>query len=233
VRTTKRKEQSAPAARRARPPKVSPGQKARGVDIKAVERRRCGTYLLIAALAIFSGQMVRAQSRGLKVILDPAQTEIHWTLNGNLHATHGTFKLKSGELFFNPATGMAEGEILVDATSGESGSAARDKKMQEDVLESSRYPAIFFHPTHIKGAFSAGGATQELTGEGSFNIHGADHPLELPLEVQITAGQVTASTHFTVPYVDWGMKNPSKFLFKVSKQVEIQITAKGALKQVD
>jgi hypothetical protein len=33
--------------------------------------------------------------------------------------------------------------------------------------------------------------------------------------------------------VDWGMKNPNKFLLKVSKQVEIEVTAKGTLKQVE
>ena len=186
---------------------------------------------IIAALLILSAQLARAQNTGLKVLLDPAQTEIRWKLTG-LHMTHGTFKLKSGEFVFNPATGVAEGEILVDATTGESGNAARDKKMQDEVLESNRYPAIFFHPTQIKGAFISGEGTQELQGEGTFNIHGADHPLELPLKVQIAAGMVTATTQFSVPYVDWGMKNPSRFLLKVGKQVEIEVTAKGTLQQV-
>ena len=168
----------------------------------------------------------------MKVVLDPAQTEIHWKLSG-LHPVHGTFKLKSGEFLFNPKTGLAEGEILVDATTGESGDAARDKRMQNEVLESNRYPAIFYHPTEIKGPFKAGEGTQDLTGEGTFNIHGADHPLELPLKVQISADTVTATTRFTVPYVEWGMKNPSKFLLRVGKQVEIEVSAKGTIKQVE
>jgi polyisoprenoid-binding protein YceI len=188
---------------------------------------------LLVLLAPLAGAQNHGQNRGLKIVLDPAQTQIHWTLSGGLHTTHGTFKLKSGELFFNPATGVAEGEILVDATTGESGNAARDKRMQEEVLESNRYPAIFFHPSQIKGAFEAGEATQDLQGVGTFNIHGADHPVELPLKVQVAAGVVTATTQFTVPYVDWGMKNPSRFMLKVSKQVEIEVTAKGSLKQVE
>jgi polyisoprenoid-binding protein YceI len=190
----------------------------------------------IAVLIFLSAQLARPQThgsdRGFKIVLDPAQTEIHWKLGG-LHTSHGTFKLKSGEFLFNPATGVAEGEILVDATTGESGNAARDKRMQEEVLESNRYPAIFFHPTQIKGAFKAGEGTQDLTGEGTFNIHGADHPLELPLKVQVAADVVTATTHFSVPYVAWGMKNPSRFLLKVDKQVEIDVTAKGSIKQVE
>ena len=196
--------------------------------------RACTAPVLMAALVVLS---IEAQgqehAKSLKVILDPAQTEIHWKLNGNLHTTHGTFKLKSGEIVFNPSTGIAEGEILVDATTGESGDAARDKRMQEEVLESNRYPAIFFHPTGIKGPFKPDDATQELSAEGNFNIHGADHPLTLPLKVQVAAGMVTATTHFTVPYVAWGMKNPSKFLFKVSKQVDIEISAKGKVQPAE
>jgi polyisoprenoid-binding protein YceI len=188
---------------------------------------------IVAALLITSAQLAHAQNRGLKVLLDPAQTEIRWKLSGGLHSVHGTFKLKSGELLFNPATGVAEGEILVDATTGESGNAARDKKMQDEVLESNRYPAIFFHPIRIKGVVKEGEGPQELTGEGTFNIHGADHPINLPLKVQVAAGTVTATTQFTVPYVDWGMKNPSKFLLKVGKQVEIEVSTKGTLKQVE
>ena len=188
---------------------------------------------IIAALVIVSSQLAQAQNKGLKIQLDPAQTEIHWKLNGGLHTTHGTFKLKSGEFLFNPATGLAEGEILVDATTGESGNATRDKRMQDEVLESNRYPAIFFHPTRIKGTFKTQEGTQELEGEGTFNIHGVDHPLDLPLKVQASAGAVTATTRFTVPYVDWGMKNPSRFMLKVSKQVEIEVIAKGTIKQLE
>jgi polyisoprenoid-binding protein YceI len=194
--------------------------------------RKISKATFIAASVILIGQMAQAQNRSIRVVLDPAQTEIHWKLSG-LHPVHGTFKLKSGEFLFNPKTGLAEGEILVDATTGESGNPARDEHMQDEVLESNRYPAIFYHPTEIKGPFKAGEGTQNLTGEGTFNIHGADHPLELHLKVQTNADTVTATTRFTVPYVEWGMKNPSKFLLRVGKQVEIEVTAKGSIKQME
>ncbi len=195
--------------------------------------RKINRTSFLAALVILIGHLAPAQNRSMKVVLDPAQTDIHWTLRGGLHTVHGTFKLKSGEFLFNPKTGVAEGEILVDATTGESGNAARDKRMHDEVLESNRYPAIFYHPTEIKGPFTAGEGTQDLTGEGTFNIHGADHPLELPLKVQMRAGTVTATTRFTVPFVEWGMKNPSRFLLRVGKQVEVEVTAKGTVKEMD
>ncbi len=136
-----------------------------------MKRIRTSFKTRVACLVFLIAPLALAQNKGMKVALDPAQTEIHWKLSG-LHTTRGTFKLKSGEFVFNPATGLAEGEILVDATTGESGNAARDKRMQEEVLESKLYPAVFFHPTQFKGTFKDGEATQDLIGEGTFNIHG-------------------------------------------------------------
>ena len=188
---------------------------------------------LIATIAVLGAQLAQAQSQSLKVVLDPAQTQVHWKLCADLHKVDGTFKLKSGEFIFNPSTGVAEGEILIDATTGESGNRDRDKRMHEEVLESTRYPAIFFHPTQVKGAFKTGETTQQVQAQGTFNIHGADHAMELPVKVETAGNMVTATTRFSVPYVAWGMKNPSKLLLRVSKQVEIEVIAKGTIKQVE
>ena len=188
---------------------------------------------LIATIAVLGAQLAQAQSQSLKVVLDPAQTQVRWKLGADLHKVDGTFKLKSGEFIFNPSTGVAEGEILIDATTGESGNRDRDKRMHDEVLESTRYPAIFFHPTQVKGAFKPGETTQQVQAQGTFNIHGADHAMELPVKVETAGEMVTATTRFSVPYVAWGMKNPSKLLLRVSKQVEIEVIAKGTIKQVE
>jgi hypothetical protein len=188
---------------------------------------------IIAVVVVLGLQLAQAQNHSLKVVFDPAQTQIRWKLGADLHKVDGTFKLKSGEFILDAATGAAEGEILVDATTGESGNAARDKRMHDEVLESNRYPAMFFHPTQIKGAFKPGEATQQLQAQGSFNIHGADHALEMAVKVETAGDAVTATARFTVPYVAWGMKNPSKLLLRVSKQVEIEVIAKGTIKPVE
>ena len=188
---------------------------------------------IIAVVVVLGLQLAQAQSHSVKVVFDPAQTQIRWRLEADLHKVDGTFKLKSGEFILDPATGVAEGEILVDATTGESGNPARDKRMHDEVLESNRYPAMFFHPTQIKGAFKPGEATQQLQAQGSFNIHGADHALEMPVKVETAGDTVTTTARFTVPYVAWGMKNPSKLLLRVNKQVEIEVIAKGTIKPVE
>jgi len=159
---------------------------------------------------------------------DPAATEIHWTLSGSVHTTHGTFKLKGGLVTFDPATGAATGELLVDLASGDSENADRDAKMQRDVLQSNKYPEAFFHPTKVTGTLKSG-ATQTVSTEGTFNIHGADHALKLDVDVKLEGTQATLTTHFRVPYVAWGMKDPSTFVLRVGKEVDVDVVAHGTI----
>jgi polyisoprenoid-binding protein YceI len=197
-----------------------------------LERRRpslqnrslCAAVLL----TVLFTAAARAQSPKVTVNLEPAASEIRWKLTGNAHDTHGTFRLKGGQVTFDPATGEAQGEVLVDLASGKSGDRSRDSKMQSDVLESAKYPQASFHPTKITGAVKAG-ATQTVTVDGTFTIHGADHPLKLEIQVKVDGSRATATTHFSVPYVAWGMKDPSTFLLRVGKDVNIDVVAQGTV----
>ncbi len=180
----------------------------------------------LALLAWFVLLPSMAAAQQITVNLDPAQTRIEWTLGDVLHTVHGTFRVKSGNVTFDPRTGDASGEIIVDATSGESGNHARDQKMHKEILESKRYPEITFSPKHVTGNVSDQG-TSNIQVQGLFHIHGAGHDLTLSLSVAKSGDEVKASTSFDVPYQEWGMKNPSTFLLKVENKVKINISAVG------
>jgi polyisoprenoid-binding protein YceI len=190
-------------------------------------------WKLIFALSLsllLNANLAEAQAQKVTIRFDPATTEIRWTLSGSTHTTHGTFKLKGGLVSFDPATGVAEGELLVDLATGESGNKDRDAKMQKEVLQSDKYPDAFFHPAKITGTLKPG-ATQTITAEGSFNIHGSDHPSKLQIDVRLEGDQATATTHFAIPYVAWGMKDPSVLLLRVGKEVDVDVVAHGAISQ--
>lgn len=178
------------------------------------------------ALLIALGAVAHAQSTQIK--LDAAKTHITWTLGDVLHTVEGTFALKSGTIAFNPQTGEASGQIVVDATSGNSGNGMRDSKMKKDVLESARYPEIVFTPKHVSG-YTAGSASSTVQVAGDFTIHGATHPLTLTLTTGVRGSTVDAQTKFDVPYEQWGMKNPSTLFLKVSNTVQIGIEAVGEI----
>lgn len=158
--------------------------------------------------------------------LDPAQTSVKFTLGDVLHTVHGTFQLKRGSLDFEPASGKISGEVVVDAASGDSGSGMRDRKMNKEVLETVRYPEIIFHPDRIEGAVASQGKSSVKV-HGIFNIHGVDHEITVPVDVDRSADHWTATVHFTVPYAKWGMKNPSTLFLRVNDSVEIDLMAAG------
>ena len=157
--------------------------------------------------------------------LDPAKTEINFTLHDPLHTVHGTFKLKRGSIHFDPATGKAGGEIVIDVASGASGNGSRDKRMHKEILESAKFPEAVFTPDSVKGRLETEGESQ-LDVHGGFKIHGADHEMTLQFLVDaLGGGQYKATSHFSIPYVEWGIKDPSNFLLKVDKQVLMEIKA--------
>jgi polyisoprenoid-binding protein YceI len=189
---------------------------------------RLAGVMVVSVLAT-CGAYAQSAPSTITVHLDPAETKIAWTLDSVLHTVHGTFEMKGGLVVLNEKTGSAQGEIIIETASGKSGNDTRDGRMKKDVLESAKYPEAIFHPAKITG-FVNSGETQTITVEGMFTIHGADHPLTLQVETTVKGDRVTAKTSFTVPYVAWGMKDPSTFMLHVEKEVKVEVNAQGSLK---
>ncbi len=185
-------------------------------------------FLKCAPAAALLSALAPLHAAEIVVEFDPSQTQVEFRLGDVLHTVHGAFKLGKGIIRFDPATGDAGGEFVIDAGSGASGSNARDSRMGKNVLESGKYPEIIFTPHRVKGSVALEGESQ-VEIEGTFTLHGAAHPLTLMAKVNVKDGRITAVTHFIVPYVQWGLKDPSNFILRVSKQVDIDIHAAGKL----
>lgn len=180
--------------------------------------------LLLALLAF----TLSATAQELVFQLDPAQSTVSYTVDATMHTVHGTFRLKPSSVLFDPQTGAASGAFIVDATSGESGNDGRDKKMHKDVLESAKYPEIRFTVQRFQGTLPPSGTSPtQLT--GTLTLHGGDHPMTVAAPVEFTNGHATADVHFVVPYVQWGLKDPSTLFLRVSKTVDINVHAVGTL----
>src|SRR6266699_3112144 len=106
----------------------------------------------LAIVTLLASLATAAWAQETAFHLDPAQTSVKFTVGDVLHTVRGTFQLKHGALQFEPASGKISGEIVVDATSGESGSGMRDRKMHKEVLESGLFPEISSRPDRVEGA---------------------------------------------------------------------------------
>lgn len=192
-------------------------------------KKVAGRRIRWAVLALLASSAISATAQETTFQLDPAQTSVKFTLGDVLHTVHGSFRLKHGALQFDSTSGKVSGEIVVDATSGESGSGMRDRKMHKEILESDRYPEIAFRPDRIDGAV-ANQSKSSVKVHGMFSIHGVDREIMVPADVEISADHWTATVHFTIPYEKWGMKNPSTLFLRVNDSVEIDLAAAGSVK---
>jgi polyisoprenoid-binding protein YceI len=142
------------------------------------------------------------------------------------HTVHGTFNLKGGTLRFDHVTGQAGGEIVVYAASGESGNNSRDARMHKEVLETAKYPDVLFRPTQLDGKISTSGPS-DVNLHGVLSIHGVDHDLVAPVHAYLAGDHWIGTTKFDLPYVKWGIKDPSNFLLKVKPVVTVELELSG------
>jgi polyisoprenoid-binding protein YceI len=191
--------------------------------IPIVNRLRCSLAVVLAALAL---AVVPASAQQAAFEIDPARSTVHYTLGTSLHTVHGTFKLKTGKADLDLSAGKASGSIVIDAASGESGNNGRDSKMHREILESQKYPEIRFVPAEIVGHVEMQGDSQ-VEVKGIFSLHGQDHEFMIPAAVHISGSELTLDMSFSIPYIKWGLKNPSTFILRASDKVELSIHAIG------
>jgi len=192
-------------------------------------------YFLLAApatLAVLSALPQHAAPRppASEIVLgiDPAKSNVHWTLGSTVHTVHGSFAFKKGTLQLDTSTGKARGEIIVDAASGNSGNDSRDKKMHKEVLESGQYAEVIFRPDRVDGKITPQGPFT-VNVHGLLVLHGSEHELTVPVQAELAGDHWTGSAKFNVPFIDWGLKNPGNFFLKVNHAVEIELELQGSL----
>ncbi|HEV3110849.1 MAG TPA: YceI family protein [Candidatus Binataceae bacterium] len=181
---------------------------------------------LLCPLAMAFGPIPEGKVAVLE--LDPARTAIAFSLTGWPHDTHGTFRLKRGFIRVSPATGKMDGIIIVDASSGNSGETLRDAKMTSSVLEAPRFPEISFAPQQVESHGDPEGEFPVKV-RGLLSLHGAQHDFTVDAVVSRATNDTTIRCSFVIPYVEWGLEDPSILMFKVSKEVRVDLTTNARL----
>jgi polyisoprenoid-binding protein YceI len=181
--------------------------------------------LMLLVLALPAASLDAA---GWSLRLDPAATRVGFTLQATLHKVEGTIPLKKGFITFDAAGGAASGRLVFDAAAAGTGNESRDRKMRAEVLESSRFSEIVFTAQRAEILLDASGKGT-VTLLGILAIHGSEHPLTIQARVRREGERAFAEGDVTVPYVAWGMTDPSVFLLRVAKEVQVHFAASGTL----
>ncbi len=194
------------------------------------------TLIALAALALalpVLGDVAPKGGQRTEQVLDlePEATEVTFALEATGHDVAGALYLHTGRIRFDAETGIASGEVSIDVQRAETGNEKRDKTMHKKVLESEQHPLIVFKPERLEGEIAAEGAS-EVQLIGTVTLLGKEHPMTLPTTVEIAGSEVTARTTFAVPYVEWGLHDPSIIFLRVAKVVDVTISAAGTLAAV-
>ena len=179
-------------------------------------------------LALFFGAAIPLPALAAErvVVLDPAASAVSFTLDTTFHEVQGTMVLTAGTIRFDTETGEASGEITVDATRTATGNEDRDEKMHAEVLETARFPTIVFTARRVEGVVAEPGES-ELRIVGVMSLHGADHPMTISTTVESKDGKVRGELAFPIPYVEWGLHDPSFLVARAAKTVDILVRAEG------
>ncbi len=178
--------------------------------------------LLPATAGAASAQDLRSGSFDF----DTEHTVVAFHLGSRLHEVYGTFRVRSGTIAVDPTTGAAHGSVVIDAASGASENAMRDARMTHAVLEADRFPDITLRFTRVDGRPEPGGAFH-ATLHGILSLHGTDHDVAVDVTGHLIGDELQAHAHFSVPYVAWGVPDPSMLLLTVDKDVDVDVTASG------
>lgn len=184
-------------------------------------------FLLMLSLLLLT---VAAPSFGADetLQLDTTKSKLTFLLGATGHDVEGTLVLEGGTVVFDREKGTASGEIRIDAAKTVTGSGSRDKTMHNDVLLSAKFPKILFKPEKLEGQLAASGKSK-IGLRGKVSLIGVEHEILLPTEVDITGNRVMATSSFQIPFLAWGLKDPSILFLKVEKELTVTLKIEGEL----
>jgi len=182
--------------------------------------------LAVFTLAVLLAPTAFAQRQTF--VVNPDASEVKMTLKTTHELVNGAFHIQSGSIEFDRGAPKMSGSVVVLAGSGKTGNDSRDKKMNRDILEVERHATVSFEPNAYTGAIaSSGDSTIQVN--GIFTLLGTPHEITVPMLVHLDGAGVTAKAHFVVPYVQWGLKNPSFMFWKADNDVAIDINLVGTI----
>jgi len=180
----------------------------------------------VFALAVTLAPTAFAQHQTF--VVNPDASEVKMTLKTTHELVNGTFHVQSGSIEFDPSAPKMSGSVVVLAGSGKTGNDSRDKKMNKDILKVEQYATVSFEPKTYSGAIAlSGDSTIQAT--GTFILLGTPNEITIPILVHLEGTTATAKAHFVVPYVQWGLKNPSFLIWKAENDVAIDLSLAGRL----
>lgn len=182
---------------------------------------------IFAIATVVVGPLV-ASAEERVLILEPEKTRVTFTVKATGHDVDGVLALDSGQIRFDPDSGAVSGQVTLDLRRAQTGNWLRDREMRQGVFEAERFPLVVFRPSRMQGALQPS-AVSEIVLVGIVLMHGSEHAFSLPVKVRQDGEKVIAEAVFDIPYVAWGLRNPSVLFFRVAPAAAVTVKTEASL----
>jgi hypothetical protein len=181
--------------------------------------------IAVFALAVLLAPVVRAQQT---FSVNPDASTVAIKLNTTHEVVNGTFHVQSGSIRFDRAASRMSGIVVVGTASGKTGNEARDTRMKKQILKVQQFATVSFAPQTYSGTIPVSGDST-IQVSGVFTLLGTAHDLTIPMQIHLEGSKATAKGQFVIPYVQWGLKDPSLLIWKAEKTVQITLDLAGEI----
>ena len=84
-----------------------------------------------------------------------------------------------------------------------------------------------FHPSQVEGKVARAGSS-DVKLRGTIWLHGQEHEIVVQVHAELAADRWTGKASFEVPYIQWGIKDPSNWLLKVKPVANVELDMAGS-----
>jgi len=152
--------------------------------------------------------------------VNPAKADAGFDLKATLHTVHGSTNQVKGEVrVTEEAQGVLalSGKIEIVAATLDTGNASRDKTMRNDSLAVEQYPVISLAPERYD--------PRSGTLTGALTIRGVTKPTSIAAKMEKQADRIVVTGTFDVPWMDFGVPDPSFAIVRVEKIAHAHFSA--------
>lgn len=182
---------------------------------KRLVRLTSGLAVLLYGAAVWA----QAPAGVLRFKIDPAASTVTATVAEPMAAVRGSatgaFTVLRGAVQGSAAAiaGTARVEVVIDASSYKSDSAARDRVVKASALEAVKFPTIRFVSDGCSQVQRDGEQAAALRVLGKLTLHGVTKEIVLPVHARLDArGRLITEGQCAFKLAEFGIKRPSALL---------------------
>jgi len=153
--------------------------------------------------------------------------EIRFEIEAPLDTISGASRGVSGTITLDPANVATAPAARIDVSlaSFTTGIALRDEDLRDQFLETAKFTkaTLIVEALERPSAAALTTAPLEAIASGTLNLHGNQRPVKIPLKMYLDGDKVTVAGDFVLPILDYGMKRPTRLIFKLGTDVKVSV----------